>query len=118
MRYRKKPVVIEAFEWGGRDIAKSGRVLGWFMAHDFKDFMIVDDGAGDLSLEMKTHGKTETAAVGDMVICGFKGEFFPQTADSFFSEYDPARAAVTAATDALWDAVTGIAEETQFPTKS
>lgn len=83
-KYRKKPVVIEAFEWQPEDVEHLGAIIGWFYAHDFRDFYIEPDKSLTIStLEGKISG-----AIGDFIIRGVAGEFYPCKPGIFASTYE------------------------------
>ena len=86
-KYRKKPVVIEAWQLIGR--YNFGTVAAWVndnggdaqinMFSGVSDFMVIETLEGDMRAES-----------GDWIIRGVKGEFYP-CKDSIFREtYDPA----------------------------
>ena len=84
MKYRKKPVVIDAFQ------LKSGTLLkdiysffGVNLGNEFKPFDFVDD-----KIIIKTLEGEMTATQGDYVIKGIKGEFYPCKADIFEATYE------------------------------
>lgn len=80
MRYRKKPILIEAIQWDGSYESQGqivtwskGAVSGWF------------DGAYHLVVE--TLEGTMRAEVGDWIIRGVQGEFYPCKPDIFEATY-------------------------------
>lgn len=85
MRYKTKPVEIEAYEWTG-DID----VVTWADS--------VSDGAGTglrlvdsvlgVKLFVDTLEGTMRAEVGDFIICGLNGEFYPCKPDIFHKKYE------------------------------
>lgn len=82
-KYRKKPVVIEAVRWDG-----NLRSLLVFEGLDgSRDFTLVDGGP---KLAITTLEGTMTAAIGDWIIRGVKGELYPCRADIFEATYEPA----------------------------
>ena len=90
MRYRKKPVVIDAFQ------LKSGILLtdiysffGVYSDDDFKPFDFVDE-----KIIIKTLEGEMTATDGDYIIKGIKGEFYPCKADIFEASYEKYEVAV------------------------
>ena len=94
MKFRKKPVVIEAREWTGTqecfdDLYAWGNPCG-----DPADAAITstDD---DLSrgLTIFTLEGTHHASLGDWIIQGVKGEFYPCKPDIFAATYEPAPSA-------------------------
>lgn len=80
MRYKTKPCEIEAIEWLG--IENSTEILDW--------------GQGKINIEMnplritiKTLEGEMTASIGDFIIKGLKGEFYPCKPDIFEMKYEP-----------------------------
>ncbi len=79
MKYRKKPLVIEAIQWTGdnfQDVMLFA--AGASIAHDF-----VDDVITIPTLE----GQME-ASKGDWIIKGIVGEFYPCKPNVFRDSYD------------------------------
>lgn len=90
MKFRKKPVVINAEQVPVDDIIENielhGRVWGLFMSGNFDDFMMTTDKGYDIhTLEGVMH-----ASPGDWIIKGVKGEFYPCKPDIFEATYEPA----------------------------
>lgn len=77
MKYRKKPVTIEAVRWTG-DNRKE--------IHDFCS----DAYTVDCSLHIKTLEGVYIARVGDYIIKGIHGEFYPCKPDIFEKTYEEA----------------------------
>lgn len=82
-KYRKKPVVIEAIRWTGSNQA------------DIADFMdsspaFGSDGQGAAWAEIRTLEGTMRADLGDWIIRGVKGEYYPCKPDIFDATYEPA----------------------------
>ena len=83
MRYRKKPVEIEAWQWNGGmknfdarpDWAKKEKVI-WHMHID--------------QLSIITLEGTMSASLGDWIIKGVKGELYPCKPEIFAETYEPA----------------------------
>jgi len=83
MKYRKKPVVIDAVRWAGQDIFKDGP--DWLVqAYETGDIVIADE------MHIRTLEGTMKADKGDYVIRGIKGELYPCKPDIFHSSYEPA----------------------------
>lgn len=80
MKYRKKPVVIEAFQFaGGR--TEPGWPEGWLESeHRFSES---GDAVFILTLEGEHRGD-----IGDFIIKGVKGEFYPCKPDIFEKTYE------------------------------
>jgi hypothetical protein len=94
LKYRKKPVVIEAVQWTGSNVDE---VLGIFLGSiearrsDFRSH-----GRGDLPggiIHIDTLEGTMNAIPGDWIIKGVKGEFYPCKPDIFEATYEPVLAA-------------------------
>jgi hypothetical protein len=80
-RYVKKPVVIETVQWKG-----DNRKEIW----DFCTlaYFNTDFNTGDLKLMIQTLEGVMEASVGDYIIKGIKGEFYPCKEDIFHLTYD------------------------------
>ena len=93
MKYRKKPVVIEAVEWTGEnlieiitfidgsapDLTSSTAENRWY---DYTD-IVHNEG-----LIIKTLEGQHIASVGDFIIKGVQGEFYPCKPDIFAKTYE------------------------------
>ena len=91
-KYRKKPVVIEAVQWTGKNIDK---VL---------EFTIIKDDAGRIKekagivhdldgyVKITTLEGVMTANPGDFIIKGVHGEFYPCKPDIFEQTYEKVEA--------------------------
>lgn len=80
-KYRKKPVVIDAWRFTGLDTVAS--MPTWAMGH-------TQDRAGSTSLFVDTLEGVMEAREGDWIIRGIKGEIYPCKPDIFAATYDPA----------------------------
>ena len=84
MKYRKKPVMIEALQFNGSldDVDQMNKAWGakFWNAHTVGD--------GFFTLKIKTLEGTHTANVGDWIIKGIKGEFYPCKPDIFELTYE------------------------------
>lgn len=80
-KYTKKPVTVEAVQWTG-----DNRKDIW----DFctLSYFNTDFETGDLHLMIQTLEGTMEASVGDYIIKGIKGEFYPCKPDIFLLTYD------------------------------
>jgi len=81
MKYRKKPVVIEAVQL----IAGCGDEMAKFAPNHIIDWGHKD---GKLWATIKTLEGTMKANEGDFVIKGVKGEFYPVKNDIFLETYE------------------------------
>lgn len=76
-KYIKKPVAIEAIEWDGTNIKEVLGFMNWRNAnHDELSGLVIH------TLEGNHH-----ADIGDMIIKGVKGEFYPCKPDIFKLTY-------------------------------
>lgn len=75
-RYRKKPVEIEAVQWTGEN---------WQEIKDFAGSDVSFDGR----LYVFTLEGTLKVDIGDYIIKGVKGEFYPCKPDVFERTYEP-----------------------------
>lgn len=88
-RYRKKPIVIEAMKWDGRNekeifIFMIGDTIGT-ISDTIKDS---DDVVKEDTLIIETLEGKMKASVGDYIIKGIKGEFYPCKPDIFEATYE------------------------------
>lgn len=79
MKYRKKPVIIEAIKYTG----ENGAELNDFVTQNHH-------WADDDSLIIHTLEGNHKALIGDYIIKGVQGEFYPCKPDIFEQTYDPA----------------------------
>ena len=79
MKYRKKPVVIDAVQWTGENMYE---LIEFSEASD--DFLFGDDG----SLAILTLEGNHEASAQDYIIKGVKGEFYPCKPDIFEMTYE------------------------------
>jgi hypothetical protein len=78
-KYRKKPVVIEAFQWTGNNTTQ---LLKWM-------FPDIEPDATASKLTTKTLVGDLHASPGDWIIRGSKGEFYPCKDNIFRETYEP-----------------------------
>ena len=75
-KFRKKPVIIESVQWDGTN----GEVIKEFVKSDYTENgneLIIHTLEGDM-----------TASLGDWIIKGVKGEFYPCKPDIFENTYE------------------------------
>ncbi len=92
MKFRKKPVVIDAVRWEG----EWKRIIEWmesFVLPGHFLFPIGDNPPLTVNkngyLEIHTLEGTMRADLGDWIIRGIKGEFYPCKPDIFEATYEP-----------------------------
>jgi hypothetical protein len=79
MKFRKKPVVVEAIRWDGSNF------------EELKDFVTATNlvlNSGDILID--TLEGEMRASTGDWIIKGVQGEFYPCKPDIFEKTYEPA----------------------------
>ena len=79
MKYRKKPVVIDAVQWNGSNLQDVASLGG---AREYEQDFLGDD------LVIKTLEGDMTANKGDWIIKGVKGELYPCKPDIFALTYE------------------------------
>jgi len=79
MKYRKKPVVIEAIQWNGENYFEQ-----------LEDFINCEKWlTGDAAeIIIKTLEGKMAASIGDFIIKGVNGEFYPCKPDIFHKSYE------------------------------
>lgn len=87
-KFRKKPVVIDAFQFG---MQEKSDLPTWakeaFQGDIIKAFS--QQGGAVRWAEIETLEGTHRAEVGDYIIKGIKGELYPCKPDIFHKTYDP-----------------------------
>lgn len=80
MKFRKKPVVINAVQWTGSNLTEVLDFMGWRDAtHDHTTGLSIQTLEGDMH-----------ASVGDWIIQGVQGEFYACKPDIFEATYEVA----------------------------
>lgn len=85
-QFRKKPVVVEANQLTTRNW---DTLKAWINSNGGAAFL----GAGPISLGIRTLEGTMRAEVGDWIIRGVQGEFYPCKPKVFEETYEPAATA-------------------------
>lgn len=80
-KFRKKPVEIEAVQFNGWNF---GEIYDWMLG-----FKGVYPSCYEETMTIKTLEGDMTANVGDYIIKGVKGEFYPCKPDIFEQTYEP-----------------------------
>ena len=81
MKFRKKPVVIEAIQWTGFNTDEIDQFSKGFRRTRFADNM--------RDLQIETLEGIMTANEGDWIIKGIQGEIYPCKPDIFEQTYEP-----------------------------
>ena len=80
MKFRKKPVVIEAFQWKGN----VGNLMTWMAENHLSGIYEI----GDNCLLIPTLEGQMICSYGDWIIKGIKGEVYPCKPDVFEKTYE------------------------------
>lgn len=102
-KFRKKPVVIEAVQFDGSP-ESGAAIVDWAQSHEVQEVafhpFLADHFKGDPKvyvahpdpyMRIKTLEGVMTASVGDWIIRGVQGEFYPCKPDIFAATYEPVR---------------------------
>lgn len=88
-KYRKKPVVVDAFQWtGGPDQTEDPEWIVEAIKQGTVRFN--DEGTDQVTMEIATLEGNHIARQGDYIIKGIKGEIYPCKPDIFEQTYEPA----------------------------
>ena len=77
MKYKKKPIVIEAMQWNDFNLDEVLRFLGVNGTLKSRDTILIDTLEGIMK-----------ASIGDFIIKGVNGEFYPCKPDIFEKTYE------------------------------
>jgi hypothetical protein len=88
MRFREKPIEIEAQQWLPADPRAAGSVIAWLQMSGAA-FRCADGTGSRTSLAVHTLKGAMTVSPGDWVIRGVQGEFYPCKPDIFSATYEP-----------------------------
>ncbi len=92
MKYKKKPVIIDALQWTGLNLTEIMDFVG-------KDLIVETYDAGyqagtiplAVGLKIRTLEGDMNVSVGDYIIKGVQGEFYPCKPDIFKETYEPVK---------------------------
>lgn len=85
-KYKKKPVVIEATQWDGEPDLWKNRERNKLLIECYEEGNMVIPTDGTLTI--KTLEGNHIANIGDYIIKGVKGEFYPCKPDIFEMTYE------------------------------
>lgn len=83
MKFRKKPIVIEAIKFDSDDISKMLNAWGPTFGR------AIIEQVSDSYMVIHTLEGNHIASFGDYIIKGIKGEFYPCKSDIFEASYEP-----------------------------
>ena len=87
MKYRKKPVVVNAFKWTG-DMFQNEDPEWLIEAIQEGKVYFSNIGANAVTMQIETLEGTHSANRGDYIIQGVKGELYPCKPDIFEMTYE------------------------------
>lgn len=93
MKFRKKPVVIEAVQWKGWEPNQDPDVIPMAKLADGRLMPYPQDGKWTPAHAIKTLEGWHEVTDGDWIITGVKGERYPCKPDIFAMTYEPVEAA-------------------------
>jgi hypothetical protein len=89
MKYRKKPVVIEAIQWTGVNLPEIIDFVGKNLQYSICDTAWqVGKGKPHVDMNIHTLEGDHVCTEGDYIIKGVKGEFYPCKPDIFKATYE------------------------------
>jgi hypothetical protein len=91
-QYRKKPVVIEAIQWTGENLREIIDFTGLHPSALKWAWEEYEEVVRTKGLKIFTREDPLTASIGDWIIRGIKGEFYPCKPDIFAATYEPPEA--------------------------
>lgn len=81
MFYKKKPVIVEAIQWTGEN---EQQIFKWMSGYNKHDYCMING-----RMIIKTLEGDHTANIGDFIIRGIHGEYYPCKPDIFKKTYEP-----------------------------
>lgn len=99
MKYRKKPVVVEAVRWMGsiESLGEIEKLQGFSFSKD----EVVDIVRSD-EIRIRTPEGVMTASLGDYIIRGVHGEIYPCKPDIFEETYEMAEDEEMSVAEEMW----------------
>lgn len=90
MKYRKKPVVIDAIQWNGLNFKDIENFAGYGIAilEEVRKPNMDMNISGDYRLSIRTLEGVMDARKGDYIIRGVNGEYYPCKPDIFEKTYE------------------------------
>ena len=90
MKYKTKPCEIDAIQWNGRNLEEIKDFVGDSLVYNICDTAWeVGKGIPHVNMIIKTLEGNMFASVGDYIIKGLRGEFYPCKPDVFEKKYEP-----------------------------
>ena len=89
MKFRKKPVVIEAIKWDGENLREIIDFTGLNPSAEAWTWDEYTQVVREYGLKIFTLEGSHMATIGDWIIQGVQGEFYPCKSDIFEQTYEP-----------------------------
>jgi len=90
MKYRKKPVIVEAIQWSGTNLEEIKAFVGEDLVYEICDTAWeAGKGVPHVRMQIHTLEGIHICKTGDYIIKGVKGEFYPCKPDIFVQIYEP-----------------------------
>ena len=88
-KYKRKPTVVEAIQWDGNNLEEIEKFVGkhldwWRFENPDKNVL----NSSNNILKIETLEGDHMASIGDYIIKGVKGEFYPCKPDIFEKTYE------------------------------
>lgn len=89
MKYKKKPVVIEAVKWTGLNLEEIKNFVDESLLYNIYDgAWEVGEAPVIVDMQIRTLEGNMSVSVGDYIIKGVQGEFYPCKPDIFEHTYE------------------------------
>lgn len=89
MKARKKPVVIECIQWTGDNLQEVRDFVGNYLIENYIEIHTYNKRIETLdSIEIRTLEGNHLCNIGDYIIKGVQGEFYPCKPDIFEETYE------------------------------
>lgn len=89
MKYKKKPITIEAIRWNGLNLEEIKKFVGNSLIYEiFDEAWKLGKGRPMVEMKIKTLEGIMTVSEGDYIIKGVQGEFYPCKPDIFEETYE------------------------------
>lgn len=103
MKFRKKPVVIDAIQWNGINLTEIKEFVGGSLNYEIHDAAWqVGKGRPRVRMTIHTLEGDHACTEGDYIIKGVAGEFYPCKPDIFAQTYEHADAPTVDAVEVEW----------------
>jgi len=91
-KFRKKPVVIDAIKWTGKNLKEIIDFTGLNSSVSHLSWEEYETFVAEKGLKIFTLEGPRMASVGDMIIKNVHGDFYPCKPDIFKKTYEPVKA--------------------------